>query len=134
MDGHLPDLLTDLYYALDRSYEQLPLFLRFIWRNQAPCSTSLKAAKDNIHHHYDMGNDFYSLWLDKAQMQYTCAYYEEPGISLEQAQLAKLELVCRKLQLQPGETVVEAGCGWGGLARYMAKALRRERQGLQHFP
>jgi len=68
-----------------------------------------------------MGNDFYSLWLDKAQMQYTCAYYEEPGISLEQAQLAKLELVCRKLQLQPGETVVEAGCGWGGLARYMAK-------------
>ena len=120
-DDHLPDLLTDLYYALDRSYEQLPLPLRFIWRSQTPRSTSLKAARDNIHHHYDLGNDFYSLWLDKARMQYTCAYYEEPGISLEQAQLAKLELVCRKLQLQPGETVVEAGCGWGGLARYMAK-------------
>ena len=121
MDGHMPDLLTDLYRALDRAYEKLPLFLRMLWRDQAPRSTSLKAAKDNIHHHYDMGNDFYRLWLDQAQMQYTCAYYEEPGISLEQAQLAKLELVCRKLQLQPGDTVVEAGCGWGGLARYMAK-------------
>ena len=121
MDGHMPDLLTDLYRALDRAYEKLPLFLRMLWRDQAPRSTSLKAAKDNIHHHYDLGNDFYRLWLDRAQMQYTCAYYEEPGITLEQAQLAKLELVCRKLQLQPGETVVEAGCGWGGLARYMAK-------------
>ncbi|XOZ33012.1 class I SAM-dependent methyltransferase [Halomonadaceae bacterium KBTZ08] len=121
MEGHMPDLLTDLYYALDRAYDQLPLFLRMIWRNQAPRSTSLKAARDNIHHHYDLGNDFYQLWLDKAQMQYTCAYYEEPDITLEQAQLAKLELVCRKLQLQPGQTVIEAGCGWGGLARYMAK-------------
>ena len=121
MDGHMPDLLTDLYRSLDRAYEKLPLFLRMLWRDQAPRSTSLKAAKDNIHHHYDLGNDFYRLWLDQAQMQYTCAYYEEPGITLEQAQLAKLELVCRKLQLQPGETVVEAGCGWGGLARYMAK-------------
>jgi cyclopropane-fatty-acyl-phospholipid synthase len=121
MDGHMPDLLTDLYRSLDQAYEKLPLFLRMLWRDQAPRSTSLKAARDNIHHHYDMGNDFYQLWLDQAQMQYTCAYYEEPDITLEQAQLAKLELVCRKLQLKPGETVVEAGCGWGGLARYMAK-------------
>lgn len=121
MEGHMPDLLTDLYRALDQAYEKLPLLLRILWRDQAPRSTSLKQAKDNIHHHYDMGNDFYRLWLDKARMQYTCAYYEEPDISLEQAQLAKLELICRKLQLQPGETVLEAGCGWGGLARYMAK-------------
>jgi len=54
-------------------------------------------------------------------MQYTCAYYERPDLSLEQAQLAKLEHVCRKLRLKPGMTVVEAGSGWGGLARYMAR-------------
>lgn len=121
VDGDLPELLADIYRATRRAQEQMPLFLRIFWRNQAPRSTSLKQAKDNIHHHYDLGNEFYSLWLDNAAMQYTCAYYEEEGISLEQAQLAKLELVCRKLRLQPGQTVVEAGCGWGGLARYMAK-------------
>ena len=54
-------------------------------------------------------------------MLYTCAYFPFPAASLETAQLAKMELVCRKLRLQPGQTVVEAGCGWGGLARYMAK-------------
>ena len=54
-------------------------------------------------------------------MLYTCAYFPEPSVSLETAQLAKMELVCRKLHLQPGQRVVEAGCGWGGLARYMAR-------------
>jgi len=78
-------------------------------------------ATENIHHHYDIGNDFYKLWLDTKAMQYTCAYFPNPAMSLEEAQIAKLHHVCRKLQLQPGDTVVEAGCGWGGLARFMAK-------------
>jgi cyclopropane-fatty-acyl-phospholipid synthase len=81
---------------------------------------SLARASDNIHHHYDLGNDFYSLWLDE-RMVYTCAYYERDGATLEQAQVAKLEHVCRKLQLQPGQRVVEAGCGWGSLALHMAR-------------
>ena len=55
-------------------------------------------------------------------MVYTCAYFEHPDVSLEEAQRAKLDLVCRKLRLQPGETVVEAGCGWGALALHMARA------------
>ena len=84
-------------------------------------SNTLGRARQNIHHHYDIGNDFYKLWLDKAYMQYTCAYYPTPKMTLEQAQITKLEHVCRKLQLREGETVVEAGCGWGGLARYMVK-------------
>ncbi len=54
-------------------------------------------------------------------MQYTCAYFPDPAMSLEEAQLAKLHHVCRKLQLKPGDRVVEAGCGWGGLARFMAR-------------
>jgi cyclopropane-fatty-acyl-phospholipid synthase len=81
---------------------------------------SLRASRRNVHHHYDLGNDFYQLWLDR-EMVYTCAYFAEPGSSLEEAQLAKLDLVCRKLRLRPGETVVEAGCGWGALALHMAR-------------
>ena len=81
---------------------------------------TLRRSAENIHHHYDIGNDFYRLWLDREYMQYTCAYYPDPEISLEEAQQAKLHHVCRKLQLKPGDTVVEAGCGWGGLARFMA--------------
>ncbi|MBI3899751.1 MAG: class I SAM-dependent methyltransferase [Gammaproteobacteria bacterium] len=75
---------------------------------------------EHIQHHYDIGNSFYELWLDK-EMQYTCAYFPNPTMTLEQAQLAKLEHVCRKVGLKPGDRVVEAGCGWGGLTRYMAR-------------
>ena len=81
---------------------------------------TLSGSRRNIHHHYDIGNDFYKLWLDE-RMLYTCAYFPSPDISLEDAQLAKLDHVCRKLRLQPGDTVVEAGCGWGALALHMAK-------------
>jgi len=81
---------------------------------------TLSGARLNIHHHYDIGNDFYKLWLDE-NMVYTCAYFSNPDASLEDAQFAKLDHVCRKLRLQPGESVVEAGCGWGALALHMAK-------------
>ncbi|HEX6850828.1 MAG TPA: cyclopropane-fatty-acyl-phospholipid synthase family protein [Candidatus Polarisedimenticolaceae bacterium] len=73
-----------------------------------------------VHHHYDLGNDFYRLWLD-ARLLYTCAYFESEAQSLEQAQVAKMEHVCRKLGLRSGETVIEAGCGWGALALHMAR-------------
>jgi cyclopropane-fatty-acyl-phospholipid synthase len=81
---------------------------------------SLAHARHNVHHHYDLGNPFYQLWLDR-QLVYTCAYFADPQMSLEDAQVAKLDLVCRKLRLRPGETVVEAGCGWGALAMHMAR-------------
>jgi cyclopropane-fatty-acyl-phospholipid synthase len=81
---------------------------------------SLPESRRNIHHHYDIGNDFYKLWLDE-RMVYTCAYFPSPDTSLEDAQIAKLDHVCRKLCLRPGEKVVEAGCGWGSLALHMAK-------------
>ena len=81
---------------------------------------TLNGSRRNIHHHYDIGNDFYKLWLDE-RMVYTCAYFPSPDTSLEDAQLAKMDHVCRKLRLQPGDKVVEAGCGWGALALHMAK-------------
>jgi cyclopropane-fatty-acyl-phospholipid synthase len=86
-----------------------------------PESNSLQGSRENIHTHYDLGNDFYELWLDRDYTQYTCAYYPTPEATLEEAQAAKLDLVCKKLALQPGESVVEAGSGWGGLARYLAR-------------
>ena len=83
-------------------------------------SNTRSRSRHNVNHHYDLGNDFYKLWLDE-RMLYTCAYYETPGTGLAQAQLAKLDHVCRKLRLKAGQTVIEAGCGWGGLAMHMAE-------------
>ncbi len=122
IDGDLPDLMESLYRAVHAARQKWPRWLDALWRNHNPRATGISEAKENIHHHYDLGNAFYQLWLDEAEMQYTCAYYEQADNTLEQAQLAKLEHVCRKLRLKPGMTVVEAGCGWGGgLARYMAR-------------
>src|SRR5205823_7761265 len=81
---------------------------------------TVRAAKENVHRHYDLGNEFYRLWLDR-EMVYTCAYFPTPDCPLEQAQVSKMKLVCQKLQLKAGERVVEAGCGWGSLALFMAK-------------
>ncbi|WP_150911163.1 SAM-dependent methyltransferase [Marinobacter halotolerans] len=121
VDGDLSELMEVLYRHVHKAQRQWPKWLEALWRNHSPRSTGMSEARENIHHHYDLGNDFYRLWLDDAEMQYTCAYFESPDITLEQAQLAKLEHVCRKLRLKPGMTVAEAGCGWGGLARYMAR-------------
>jgi len=78
-------------------------------------SNTLAGSRKNIHHHYDLGNDFYRLWLDQ-EMVYTCAYFARTDATLEAAQLAKLDHVCRKLRLRAGDRVVDAGCGWGALA------------------
>jgi cyclopropane-fatty-acyl-phospholipid synthase len=69
--------------------------------------------------HYDLSNAFYALFLDP-EMVYTCAYWPTPKTTLEQAQFAKLDLVCRKLRLQPGERLLDIGCGWGGMVIHAA--------------
>jgi len=84
-----------------------------------PHRNTLGGSRDNIHHHYDIGNEFYSLWLGRT-MAYTCAYYPTPTATLDEAQTAKMDHVCHKLYLKPGDSVVEAGCGWGTLALHMA--------------
>jgi len=115
VEGDLVKLLEDFYKipkgALSRTIARLA--------HRLP-SNGRRASRKNVHHHYDLSTDFYQLWLDP-QLVYTCAYFPQQDAPLEDAQAAKLNLVCRKLWLQPGETVVEAGCGWGALAIYMAK-------------
>jgi cyclopropane-fatty-acyl-phospholipid synthase len=94
------------------------------WRDRlrARLATAItpSTAHRNAHRHYDLGNDFYRLWLDD-QMVYTCAYFRDATTSLEDAQRSKLDLVCRKLRLRAGERVLETGCGWGALALHMAR-------------
>lgn len=120
VEGDLRTLLESVYGAMvatpQRGLLQRYALNRPTWVRR----NSLAGSKRNIHHHYDLGNEFYRLWLD-TELAYTCAYFPQPEVSLEAAQLAKMELVCRKLQLRPGERVIEAGCGWGALALYMAR-------------
>ena len=113
--GHLERVLE----AVGRLVPLEPALLeRVAWAMARP--NTLHASRRNVHHHYDLGNDFYQSWLDE-QLVYTCAYFDHPDEALESAQRGKLDLVCRKLRLQPGETVIEAGCGWGALALHMAR-------------
>ena len=79
------------------------------------------SAKRNIAAHYDIGNDLYALFLDEEYWQYSCAYWPEEDMTLDEAQVAKLAHIAAKLDLQPGHRVVEIGCGWGGLAIYLAR-------------
>ena len=119
VQGALVDCAEAIYRALRRAAGS-PIAQRLLAPFNAPLRNTVPRARRNIHHHYDIGNDFYQLWLDR-EMVYTCAYFSEPGMGLEQAQSAKLDYVCRKLRLAPGETVIETGCGWGALALHMAR-------------
>jgi cyclopropane-fatty-acyl-phospholipid synthase len=76
--------------------------------------------KSNIAHHYDVSNAFYKLWLDE-RMVYSCAYFRDAADTLDQAQAQKLDHICRKLMLQPGEEFLDIGCGWGGLIFHAAQ-------------
>jgi len=108
------EILGDLVGLLEAIYRALgPISSRPWWLWQK--SNDAQASRENVHHHYDLGNAFYRLWLDR-EMVYTCAYFASPDATLEDAQIAKMDLVCRKLGLRAGERVVEAGCGWGSLA------------------
>lgn len=80
---------------------------------------SVGKTKSDLSHHYDIGNDLYEQFLD-TRMIYSCAYWKDAK-TLDQAQEAKLDLVCRKLELKPGMTVLDIGCGWGGFAKYAAE-------------
>ncbi len=85
--------------------------------------------RDAISHHYDVSNAFYALWLD-ARMVYSCAYFRQDADSLEQAQVQKLDHICTKLRLAPGERFLDVGCGWGALAIHAAKEYGVDATGI----
>ncbi|HTT12698.1 MAG TPA: class I SAM-dependent methyltransferase [Burkholderiaceae bacterium] len=95
----------------------------------APVSARVAAAlgrhsqrhdKEAVSYHYNVGNEFYRAWLDE-RMVYSCAYFRTGNESLDEAQVAKLDHVCRKLRLTPGERLLDIGCGWGGMAMHAAR-------------
>ncbi|MBT8171143.1 SAM-dependent methyltransferase [Phaeobacter gallaeciensis] len=113
----LMHLGTDTVYdyfpgmGLVRAYERMRFWLQRNHKEQA---------KKNISHHYDLGNEFYSLWLDDT-MTYSSAIFETGQESLEKAQIAKYESLINEMGVQPGDHILEIGCGWGGFAEYAAK-------------
>ncbi|MGE5738640.1 MAG: class I SAM-dependent methyltransferase [Betaproteobacteria bacterium] len=92
--------------------------LRNRWHEFRFSNRSPAQAKANARAHYGLGKAFYAPWLDRIGMMYTCAYWKEGTRTLEEAQRNKMDHVCRKVQLRPGDTFVDVGCGWGGLLRH----------------
>jgi cyclopropane-fatty-acyl-phospholipid synthase len=128
MDGDwtTPDLvaLSRLMLANADAFSSMPEWLRWIvGRGDAIRhrlrDNSVAGSRRNIHRHYDLGNEFFSLFLD-ANLLYSCALYERSDDSLEVAQVNKLRAICRKLDLGPDDHVLEIGTGWGGFALYAA--------------
>jgi cyclopropane-fatty-acyl-phospholipid synthase len=129
MDGDwsTPDLVAVIRLAV-RNLDQLENSNRFFtaFRRMADFlahrrnRNSQSGSRRNIAYHYDLGNDFYRLFLD-SNLTYSCAYYELPEDSLERAQIQKFDRICRKLQLGPQDRVLEIGTGWGGFAAYAAQ-------------
>jgi len=128
MEGHLTieeGTLYDFLEACARNYHHLenhPLFKfaqRFNVANFGQYNPIGRARK-NVAHHYDLSDALYALFLD-SDRQYSCAYFTEDGQDLEQAQLAKKRHIAAKLLLEPGQSVLDIGCGWGGLALYLSR-------------
>jgi len=91
------------------------------WHEFRRSNATWEQAKENARVHYGLGADFYRLWLDDPYLMYTCGYWPEGTASLEQAQVNKMEHVCRKVRLSRGESVVDIGCGFGGFMFYAAE-------------
>ena len=90
---------------------------------------SLARDREAVRFHYELPNDFFSLWLDP-RMAYSTAYFSDPGEDLDAAQERKLEYICRKLRLRPGERLLDIGCGWGGLVLHAAKTRGAKALGI----
>jgi cyclopropane-fatty-acyl-phospholipid synthase len=128
IQGHWAcDELGDLLRILIRNREVLETMDSGLGRLGAPLQKLLHAlnrntrsgSRKNIAAHYDLGNDFYQLWLDR-KMMYSSAYFDSPETSLEDAAVEKLDRICRKLDLSANDSVVEIGTGWGGFAIHAA--------------
>jgi cyclopropane-fatty-acyl-phospholipid synthase len=121
--GSVRDLLT--LFALNSGRLRSHPMQRFVrgWMKRLKRlrqRNTTSASRANVRHHYDLSNDFYKLWLD-ADMNYSCAYFANENDTLEVAQQRKLRHIAAKLDLKPGQRILDIGCGWGGMALYLAK-------------
>lgn len=107
-------------YAKARDKVTIALALKVIQQRLRTLPVLIQNSRRNVQHHYDLGNDFYQLFLDPT-LTYSCGYRVHETDSLEQMQLQKYDLICRKLALKPGETLIDIGCGWGGMLIYAAE-------------
>ena len=99
----------------DIAHGKDPIVARWrLWKHQR------RPNRANVQHHYDVSNAFYRLWLDE-RMVYSCAYFERDDATLAEAQLSKIDHICRKLRLAPGERFLDIGCGWGALVLHAAE-------------
>jgi cyclopropane-fatty-acyl-phospholipid synthase len=121
VEGHL-DIDGPISEAL-RAAEGLSRHGGAALEGRRPLLRSLHSRRrdaEAIRHHYDVSNDFYALWLDR-EMVYSCAYFKTGNEDLDTAQRQKLDHICRKLRLSPGDRLLDIGCGWGGLVRHAAR-------------
>jgi len=102
---------------VDQAYDEVHVGRAEHVVEQAGAQHEKERDRSAIQYHYDVGNDFYKLWLDE-RMVYSCAYFRSPADTLDDAQANKLDLVCRKLRLQRGERLLDVGCGWGALVMH----------------
>jgi cyclopropane-fatty-acyl-phospholipid synthase len=103
------------------------------WNGRTIKAHSRLENREAVQFHYDVSNEFYALWLDRA-MVYSCAYFETADTDLDCAQQAKLEHICRKLRLQPGESFLDIGCGWGALVIHAAQRYGVRAHGVTLSP
>lgn len=130
-DGDIYDLLDLIWInilAAGRMRRSAPALARRALRFSSQLNLPSRARR-NASHHYDIGNDFYRLFLDE-DLQYSCALYENPHATLEDAQLAKKNAISNKLLIEPSHNVLDIGCGWGGLALHLAANERAHVEGI----
>ena len=125
IEGSVREVIESLYKNPDSFLHQNPAYLKlakFI-------SNGIRKSKENVHHHYDIGNDFYRLWLDDT-LTYSCAYFKSPEDTLVQAQKNKVDHILRKLNLHEGQRLLDIGCGWGELILAAAQQYRVKALGI----
>lgn len=125
VEGNLQTIIESLYGNMDS------FLLKGHRYNKAlkKLSNNLRKSRENIVHHYDVGNDFYKLWLDDT-MTYSCGYFKSDDDTLTQAQRNKVNLLLRKLNLEEGQTLLDIGCGWGELILAAAKQYKVKALGI----
>jgi len=132
-NGSLLDFLNLTFENLGRSeINTLGFFMKKIlhsWRFLTNFNLPLKSKK-NVEHHYDLGEDLYDLFLDQKHRQYSCAYWKSSNDTLEQAQQNKINHIIKKLDLRPGQRVLDIGCGWGSMCFEIAKQSECEVTGV----